>query len=402
MWVPGRIEVFGKHTDYAGGESLTCASMQGIAGLVEQHNAASLIIEDVTRGVRAEFAYASPEKQASWTIYPVAVLKRVISEFGVPSNGVRLVISSDLPSASGMSSSSGLVVAVLLALLRKGGFSDLPFNDLESFAGFAGAVESGAPFFDAASRRRADSGVGTRGGSQDHTAILLSEANTLGLYGYHPVQRYEQVDFPDHLVFVIAGSGVKANKTGSAREAYNRASDMAAEVARLYSVDVDDHFPTMGAMMSSPYFDRESLRWAIPDDDLWDRYQQFERERDFVIPEAIRAFRSSNWAAFGQAADESQKMADEWLHNQIPETNSLARMAGELGAYGANGFGAGFGGAVWALVEKVRAQQFMEDWEAAYRHAFPQHASRCVFLQNAPGPGAWIGVPGSVAGLVSG
>ena len=28
-WVPGRIEIFGKHTDYAGGRSLLCAVERG-------------------------------------------------------------------------------------------------------------------------------------------------------------------------------------------------------------------------------------------------------------------------------------------------------------------------------------------------------------------------------------
>ena len=28
-WVPGRVEVFGKHTDYAGGRSLLCAIERG-------------------------------------------------------------------------------------------------------------------------------------------------------------------------------------------------------------------------------------------------------------------------------------------------------------------------------------------------------------------------------------
>ncbi len=402
MWVPGRIEVFGKHTDYAGGESLTCASEQGIAALVERHEKASLIIHDVARGLEAEFAYNKLVQDGSWTIYPFTVLKRVISDFGMPEHGIRLVISSDLPSASGMSSSSCLVVAVLLGLLSEGGYSDLPFSDVAAFAGYAGAVESGAPFLTSSADAESRSGVGTRGGSQDHTAILLSESETLGLYGYHPVQRFEQIVFPDDCTFVIGGSGVKANKTGSAREAYNRASDMAAEVARLYSVDVDEHFPTMGAMMASPYFDRESLRWAIPDNDLWDRYQQFEREVDYVIPEAIRAIKASDWDTFGHVADNSQRMASDWLLNQIPETNALVRLARGLGAYGANGFGAGFGGAVWALVKKESALQFKSDWATAYRSAYPQHGDQSIFLLNSPGPGAWVSLPGSVAGVVSG
>src|SRR4051812_15865532 len=30
-WVPGRLEVFGKHTDYAGGRTLVCAVPRGFA-----------------------------------------------------------------------------------------------------------------------------------------------------------------------------------------------------------------------------------------------------------------------------------------------------------------------------------------------------------------------------------
>ncbi len=30
-WVPGRIEVFGKHTDYAGGRTLVCPVPRGFA-----------------------------------------------------------------------------------------------------------------------------------------------------------------------------------------------------------------------------------------------------------------------------------------------------------------------------------------------------------------------------------
>src|SRR5215213_6920971 len=30
-WVPGRLEVFGKHTDYAGGRTLVCAVPRGLA-----------------------------------------------------------------------------------------------------------------------------------------------------------------------------------------------------------------------------------------------------------------------------------------------------------------------------------------------------------------------------------
>lgn len=385
LWVPGRVEVLGKHTDYAGGDSLTCASTHGMAAFVYSHESRSLIIEDAGRRQRVEISYDQPRMQASWTRYPVVVLSRLLRHFGQPETGIRLVIHSNLPSASGMSSSSDLVVTVMLGLLGAGGYRGLPFNTREDLAGFAGAVESGADWKDL----KGDDGVGTRGGSQDHTAILCSQKGKLSLFGYDPIQCHERVDLPDTVGFVVAGSGVKARKTGQAREAYNRASWRAREVARLYSDDLDEYYPHLGAMMAAPHFDLESLRWAIPDDDLWDRFRQFEREVDHVIPTAVRAIRSADWPLFGEMVEESQQMAQDWLHNQVPETTALVNLARKHGALGASSFGAGFGGAVWALVEQDQRDEFATAWQAAYVDAFPQHASGMTILTDEPGEPAW-------------
>ena len=385
LWVPGRIEVLGKHTDYAGGDSLTCASTHGMVAFVLGHDSPSLIIEDASRHQHVELRYDDPSPQASWTRYPSAVLKRVIRHFGAPSSGIRIVFYSDLPTASGMSSSSALIVTVLLALLGHIDRKGVPLRTREDLAGFAGAIESGADWRDL----KGDDGVGTRGGSQDHTAILCAREGMLSLFGYQPIRCHERVGLPDSVSFLVAGSGVKARKTGEAKHAYNRASQRAAHVARLYSQDLDEYYPHMGAMMAAPHFDRESLRWAIPDDDLWDRFQQFEREVDHVLPKALRAVAASDWDTFGKVTAESQSMAAKWLHNQIPETQALAACAVDLGALGASSFGAGFGGAVWALVPSETAESFAEAWKAAYAEKFPLRAQDMVLLGDQPGIPAW-------------
>ena len=395
LFVPGRIEILGKHTDYAGGESLTCASSYGIVALVYPQDTPSLVIEDVARGQRVEIPYEHPSPSASWTLYPVTVLRRVIRHFGRPPHGIRLVMASNLPSASGMSSSSALVVTVLLALLGEmdGPF---PFEDRADLAGFAGAVESGAAWRDLTG----DDGVGTRGGSQDHTAILCSRTGQVSLFGYDPITCYERVDWPPEAAFVIAGSGVKARKTGEALERYNRVSWRAAEVARLYSEDVEEPYAHLGAMMAAPHFDRESLRWAIPDDNLWDRFQQFERECDHILPEAVHALRNGDWAAFGRLTEESQQMAADWLENQVEETKALVAMAREAGAWGASSFGAGFGGAVWAVVAAERVDEFARTWQQAYHERYSQHAGASVFLLDTPGDPAWTS-PGGLLGRMA-
>ncbi len=62
-----------------------------------------------------------------------------------------------------------------------------------------------------------DGGVGTFGGSQDHTAILTSEAGHLKQYSFCPVRFERTIKLPEDCVFVIGVSGVVADKTGSAK-----------------------------------------------------------------------------------------------------------------------------------------------------------------------------------------
>lgn len=397
LFVPGRIEVLGKHTDYAGGESLTCASAHGFAAYVHPWDAPVLRIEDLARGQAADLSFDDPRPTASWTVYPAAVLRRVVRHFGAPKHGIRLVMASDLPSASGMSSSSALVITVLLALLGEHD-GPLPFATRAELAGFGGAIESGADWHDLPG----DAGVGTKGGSQDHTAILCGAEGHLSLFGYHPITCHERVAWPEDQVLVVAGSGVKARKTGEALERYNRVSWRAAEVARQFGVDIDRHFAHLGAMMGEPDFDRESLRWAITEDDLWDRFQQFERETGHVLPEALRAIRAGDWARFGAATAESQQMAADWLGNQVPETEALVRLALEHGAHAASSFGAGFGGAVWAVVPRAQRESFMVAWQAAYHAAYPSQEGKSVFLKDEPGPPAWTSPAGILGSRISG
>ena len=60
-----------------------------------------------------------------------------------------------------------------------------------------------------------DLGVGTLGGSQDHTAILCSRPGELRQYGFCPVRFERSVPFPAGHKLVIGVSGIAAEKTGA-------------------------------------------------------------------------------------------------------------------------------------------------------------------------------------------
>src|SRR5438093_8119701 len=81
--VPGRIEVLGKHTDYAGGRSLLCATEQGIAWVAGARSDAVVRVVDSTLGSGMEFplhAEVEPEP-GHWSAYVMTVARRLARDF---------------------------------------------------------------------------------------------------------------------------------------------------------------------------------------------------------------------------------------------------------------------------------------------------------------------------------
>ena len=133
--------------------------------------------------------------------------RRLARDAGV-SGGADIAFDSSLPQASGMSSSSAMVIATYLALASA---NDLDVNarwqralpDANGVAGYLGAVENGKAFGPFA----ADNGVGTHGGSEDQTAILCSKAGLLSQYRFIPVALERSVPLPPEWTFAVAMSG---------------------------------------------------------------------------------------------------------------------------------------------------------------------------------------------------
>ena len=100
------------------------------------------------------------------------------------------------------------------------------------------------------------------------------------------------------------------------------------------------------------------------------------------------ALAAGDLEALGRWVDRSQALATAGLRNQVPETIALQRSARELGAVAASAFGAGFGGAVWAMVAADSAEEFRKRWGQHYLAAFPAHAAKFRSFITRPGPGA--------------
>jgi len=393
-FVPGRIEVFGKHTDYAGGPSLVCAVERGFSVVACLRRDSKIRVTDALIHESIEFPL-SPEiaVPGGWANYVATVIRRIARNFAGAKQGVEIAFASDLPRSAGLSSSSALMIAIFLAIADANDLYATPklaevASVPEELAAYLACIENGqsyGPF-------EGDRGVGTFGGSEDHTAILCCRARRLSHYRFAPVRLEQQVSMPEEWIYVIAHSGVAANKTGAARDCYNRLSALAKAVLDVWNRASGRNDRTIAAALQySPYAEeiRKILRntegGEFAKAELLSRFDHYALESQ-LVPAAVRAFADRDTDALGETAERSQSAAEQLLGNQTPEISTLAREARKLGAIAASAFGAGFGGSVWAIVPRTEAQGFMDKWRAAYVRAFPALAPAATVFTTAAGP----------------
>jgi galactokinase len=398
-WVPGRVEVFGKHTDYGGGPSLMGALPRGflLAGRPRQDQ--RLRVFDAGDGSAFELDLATgattPSDVVGWRRYVNILARRLARDFPGAPLGADIALASDLPRASGMSSSSALVVGLAHALVRLGRLDErddwraaLP-SPLER-GGYFACLENGLPYGAFAG----DGGLGTFGGSEDQTAIVCCRPGCLSQFSYMPVRHVRDVALPDAWTFVLLSSGIAAEKAGRAQALYNRASLGVRALIDLWRAHIGPIESLTMALSADPeavgalraVIDRHEIA-GWPREQLHTRLSHFAREFPRVS-DAAAALAAGDADRLGALAAESHADADRLLGNQLPETNALVSLAVERGAIGASAFGAGFGGSVWALVTSADARvidQFGADWLGAYRAAFPNRAALSTWFAARPG-----------------
>ena len=398
--VPGRVEVLGKHTDYAGGSVLVGAIDRAITARARRVAGPPASLTATTDGGDPVTLRAGVDpglEPGHWGRYLQTVLDRLTLNFGV-GTATHLSISSDLPPASGMSSSSALVCATALALASLNGWDADPrwiesMPDRLSLAGYLAAVEGGRAWRDLPGT----SGVGTRGGSEDHTGMLCGAQDRLLLADFDPMCITRTISFPSQWALIVGVTGVLAHKTGAALEDYNRGPNtVQAVLARWNEATGRPDASLAGAVRhligdatgeqaaGDPAL-KDLLRLCDPGYER-QRIEQFLVESLVLVPDGARLIDAAD-PGMGEVLERSQELADRGLRNQVPQTRLMVSLAREAGAIGASSFGAGWGGSVYALVPADDAEDFATQWLQTYRDRAPE-AERAATIVTRPGPGA--------------
>ena len=212
FWAPGRVNLIGDHTDYAGGLVLPIAVDLGVEAVVQP--AERIVLS--SDGETVDLAADGTGEAEGWGRYPAAVAAE-LALLGRRPVGVHGEVRADLPAGAGLGSSAALEVAVALALCAVAEFALEPL-ELAS-----------------ACRRAELRAVGVPCGILDQAASLLGRAGAALLLDCTTLE-YRHVALPTRLGLVVVDSGQRAlAETGYAERQRELASGKPSRVRHVES-----------------------------------------------------------------------------------------------------------------------------------------------------------------------
>jgi galactokinase len=356
---PGRVNLIGDHTDYNGGLCLPFAIGLGTTTTARARGDDRLRLrttayDDDWTGRLGDLTPAGREAMPAWVRYVAGVLWAA-QEDGWSLPGLDLVIESDLPLGSGLSSSAALECSVAVAV---GALVDRPLD--------AGSRQ---PLAELCRRAEADF-VGAPTGGMDQLVSLLGQPD-------HAVL----IDFTDGSVRQVplplrdAGLVVLVVDTG---EAHDLADVEGGYAQRRAECD---------AAASALALPRLGLAW--PDDlsRLTDEVQQ-ARARHVLsesarVEDTVRAVAAGDWADVGDLLTASHTSLSRDFAASTTELDLAVATAVEAGALGARMTGGGFGGSAIALVPEERVDAVRLAVDTAFAAAGSPAPSHLTVLPSA-------------------
>ena len=230
---PGRVNLMGRHVEHRGGSVNVLATEAAtvfvaapradnivhVANLDSSYAEESFAVDEASdahaplhgeAATRAWLAWlARPEVRAAlaasrgaWTNYVKGAVFRLQRGTDLPLCGMDVMAVGNIPVAAGLSSSSSVVVASMLALAAVNGL-DLESAELVPLCG------------------EAEWFVGSRGGAGDHAAMLCSREGALTRLDFAPFGVGPSMRLPARYAVLVANSLEQAKKSEGSRDRFN-------------------------------------------------------------------------------------------------------------------------------------------------------------------------------------
>ncbi len=318
---PGRVNLIGDHTDYAGGVAMPMAIDRHVVlawGRCATHPAERIEIVSDALGASAvvDGTRQDPDTEdAPWVRYVRGVIA-LLRERGVRIPGLRVLGDSTLPIGSGLSSSAAFTIGFATALARAGGVL-LPAPEMIDLARRVECEFAGVPC-----------------GTLDQTAIVRARPGHALLIDFGAAQ-YETVALPSEGVAWIVIDSRQRRMLADGVYAQRRAQ--CEQAARVLGVESLGMCPSsLGALAGLP--------------------EDLARRARHVIGECARvrafgeAMRSGDLVSAGRLMYESHDSLRDDFEVSCERLDAIREAGERAGALGVRLTGAGLGGCCIALV----------------------------------------------------
>ena len=323
------MNLIGEHVDYYNLPVLPMAIQRSIRVEFEASGSSLVHAESPDYGARELDLKGSftASSAGDWANYLKAAVRAVQTKWTV-TKGFRASVASDLPSAAGLSSSSALLTAFTLGLLRANGIY-ATLNELME------VLPEGEHF------------VGTRGGGMDHAAVLAARAGHALLVHFSPFE-VEQVPLPEGWRFLAAHSLTRAEKSGAAKARYNACRE--AGQRALATIGISSFQAAKMADAALLTGDERNTFLHV-------------RGESLRVSEAVAAMHAGDPITFGRLLNESHASLRDLLKVSCPALDRIVEISADAGADGARLTGAGFGGCAIILCHDESQSRIMSALE---------------------------------------
>lgn len=337
---PGRVNLIGEHTDYAEGFVMPAAIDFATLAAISPRSDGKVVIYSENFKEEREFdaAHLPAEASGHWSDYPLGVMA-ILGGEGSAMPGFSLSLLSDVPLASGLSSSAALEVATALAVC-----SVLK----TSYPG---------PKLARLCQRAENEFVGANCGIMDQFISANGKANHALLLDCRDLS-FKLAPIPANVALVIANTMVKHSVAGgeyTTRRA--EVEEAAAVIAR--------HRPEVKFLRDANIGDLEKWGGEMSANALKRaRHVITENMRTVAAAEALM---NHNLKELGRLMAEAHESYSRDFEASCAEADTMVKLANELpGLIGARLTGGGFGGCTVNLVEQERAEEFASALSLSY------------------------------------
>jgi galactokinase len=344
---PGRVNLIGEHTDYNDGFVMPAAIDFYTWAAIAARDDRKLAIysEEFSEGVEFDLDEPSPHKAGHWSDY-VRGVAVTLEQADYRLRGASLLIRSEVPIGSGLSSSAAIEVATGLAMLDTAGHV-IDRTELAKLC-----------------RRAENEFVGARVGIMDQFISCNGKAGHALMLDCRSLD-FRLLPVPDEVRLVVCNTMVKhALASGE----YNVRRAQCEEGVRHLARSL----PNVRALRDVTTDELERYGSDLPEV-IYRRCRHVITENARVI-EAAAALERGDLADFGTLMYESHRSLRDDYEVSSAELDIMVELASRVeGVYGARMTGGGFGGCTINLVRGDSVADFKREVAPLYEEATGLH-----------------------------